>query len=71
MGFFNENEDKRREDEYLNAMIDKYGDLKKYEKSIINQFKKRDKPEILIVVAKLLTGFDAPNNTVIIFMPFA
>ena len=64
-GFFNENEDKRREDEYLNAMIDKYGDLKKYEKSIINQFKKRDKPEILIVVAKLLTGFDAPNNTVL------
>jgi len=64
-GYFNENEDKRREDEYLNAMIDKYGDLKKYEKSIINQFKKRDKPEILIVVAKLLTGFDAPNNTVL------
>ena len=64
-GYFNENEDKRREDEYLNAMIDKYGDLKKYEKSIINQFKKRDKPEILIVVAKLLTGFDAPSNTVL------
>lgn len=64
-GYFNENEDKKREDEYLNAMIDKYGDLKKYEKSIINQFKNCDKPEILIVVAKLLTGFDAPNNTVL------
>ncbi|MCG8900752.1 type I restriction endonuclease subunit R [Tenacibaculum finnmarkense] len=64
-GYFNENEDKRREDKYLNAMIDKYGDLKTYEKSIINQFKNRDKPEILIVVAKLLTGFDAPNNTVL------
>lgn len=64
-GYYTENEDKRREDEYLNAMIDKYGDLKKYEKSIINQFKKRDEPEILIVVAKLLTGFDAPNNTVL------
>lgn len=64
-GFFNENEDKALEDEYLNAMIDKYGDLKRYEKAVINQFKNRDEPEILIVVAKLLTGFDAPNNTVL------
>ncbi|MCB9324009.1 MAG: type I restriction endonuclease subunit R [Lewinellaceae bacterium] len=64
-GFYNVNEDKAREDNYFQAMIDKYGDIKKYEKSIINQFKKRDVPEILIVVAKLLTGFDAPNNTVL------
>ena len=64
-GFYNENEDKQREDAYFDAMIDKYGSLKKYEKSIINQFKKRDDPEILIVVAKLLTGFDAPCNTVL------
>ena len=64
-GFYNTNEDKEREDAYFNAMIDKYGDLKRYEKSIISQFKKREHPEILIVVAKLLTGFDAPNNTVL------
>ncbi|WP_372756037.1 type I restriction endonuclease subunit R [Labilibaculum sp.] len=63
--FYNENEEKQREDAYFNAMEDKYGDLKNFEKSIINQFKKRDEPEILIVVAKLLTGFDAPNNTVL------
>lgn len=63
--FYNENEDKQREDSYFRAMEDKYGDLKTFEKSIINQFKKREHPEILIVVAKLLTGFDAPNNTVL------
>lgn len=64
-GFYNVNEDKEREDAYFNAMIDKYGDLKRFEKSVITQFKKREHPEILIVVAKLLTGFDAPNNTVL------
>ncbi|MDG1728964.1 MAG: HsdR family type I site-specific deoxyribonuclease [Algibacter sp.] len=64
-GFYNVNEEKEREDTYFNAMIDKYGDLKRFEKSVITQFKKREHPEILIVVAKLLTGFDAPNNTVL------
>lgn len=64
--FYNENnEDKKREDAYFSAMEDKYGDLATFEKSIINQFKKREHPEILIVVAKLLTGFDAPNNTIL------
>ncbi|MFC4636446.1 type I restriction endonuclease subunit R [Dokdonia ponticola] len=64
-GFYNVNEEKEREDAYFGAMIDKYGDLKRFEKSVITQFKKREHPEILIVVAKLLTGFDAPNNTVL------
>jgi type I restriction enzyme R subunit len=64
-GFYNVDEEKDREDAYFNAMIDKYGDLKKFEKSVIANFKKREHPEILIVVAKLLTGFDAPNNTVL------
>lgn len=64
-GFYNVNEEKAREDAYFQAMIDKFGSVKQYEKSIINQFKKREHPEILIVVAKLLTGFDAPNNTVL------
>ncbi|TKG95187.1 type I restriction endonuclease subunit R [Puteibacter caeruleilacunae] len=63
--YYNTNEEKQREDAYFDAMEDKYGNLKVFEKSIINQFKKRDHPEILIVVAKLLTGFDAPNNTVL------
>ena len=64
-GFYNVNLEKQREDTYFDAMIDKYGDLKRFEKSVITQFKKREHPEILIVVAKLLTGFDAPNNTVL------
>ncbi len=38
------------------------GSPKKYEKSLINRFKYDDDPEIIIVVDKLLTGFDAPRN---------
>lgn len=38
---------------------------KEYNRQIINAFKKNDDPEILIVVSKLLTGFDAPRNTVL------
>lgn len=64
-GYYNTNEEKEREDKYFSAMTDKYGDLKSFEKSVINQFKKREHPEILIVVAKLLTGFDSPNNTIL------
>jgi type I restriction enzyme R subunit len=50
---------------FWEAMIDKYGNSVKYEKTIINSFKKHEQPEILIVVDKLLTGFDAPRNTVL------
>ena len=38
---------------------------KTYNRSIVDSFKFRDDPEILIVVDKLLTGFDAPKNTVL------
>ena len=64
-GFYDVNPEKEREDKYFDAMTDKYGDLETFEKSVISQFKKREHPEILIVVLKLLTGFDAPNNTVL------
>lgn len=47
------------------AMMDKYGTQEKYERSIINAFKKQEFPEIIIVVDKLLTGFDAPTNRVL------
>lgn len=46
-------------------MMDRYGSEKKYNKQMINAFKKSDEPEIIIVVDKLLTGFDAPCNTVL------
>jgi type I restriction enzyme R subunit len=50
---------------FWKQMMDTYGNEKRYQESIIDQFKKHDHPEILIVVDKLLTGFDAPNNTVL------
>ncbi|WP_347160127.1 type I restriction endonuclease subunit R [Pontibacter chitinilyticus] len=50
---------------FYKAMMDKYGNQEKYEKAIINSFKKQDEPEIIIVVDKLLTGFDAPRNQVL------
>jgi type I restriction enzyme R subunit len=46
-------------------MMDEHGTPKKYEQNIINRFKNSDKPEIIIVVDKLLTGFDEPKNTVL------
>jgi len=63
--FYNSNEDKKFEEEYFKAMNDKYGSLEKFEEEVIKQFKGPDDPEILIVVAKLLTGFDAPRNTIL------
>ena len=50
---------------FWKRMMDEYGTAKKYETSIINRFKNSDKPEIIIVVDKLLTGFDEPRNTVL------
>ena len=46
-------------------MMAKYGSEKEYNEQIINAFKHAPEPEILIVVSKLLTGFDAPRNTVL------
>jgi len=50
---------------FWKAKMDKYGTTENYEKSIISAFKKQDTPEIIIVVDKLLTGFDAPRNIVL------
>ncbi|MBE0616977.1 MAG: HsdR family type I site-specific deoxyribonuclease, partial [Proteobacteria bacterium] len=50
---------------FWKAMMAKHGSEKEYNKQVINAFKKADDPEILIVVDKLLTGFDAPRNTVL------
>lgn len=49
---------------FWNAKMDEFGgNSRKYEKYLINRFKYDDEPEIIIVVDKLLTGFDAPRNT--------
>lgn len=50
---------------FWERMMKRYGSEEEYNKQLINQFKYGDDPEILIVVDKLLTGFDAPRNTVL------
>lgn len=50
---------------FWQGMMQKYGNEKEYNKQLINAFKKADEPEIIIVVDKLLTGFDAPRNTIL------
>lgn len=50
---------------FWKKMMEEHGTAKKYQNNIINRFKKADKPEIIIVVDKLLTGFDEPKNTVL------
>jgi type I restriction enzyme R subunit len=50
---------------FWKKMMKRYGSEDEYTKQLINQFKHGDEPEILIVVDKLLTGFDAPRNTVL------
>lgn len=53
------------ENRFWKKMMDEHGNAKKYESNIINRFKKGEMPEIIIVVDKLLTGFDEPKNTVL------
>ena len=50
---------------FWRVMMEKYGTEKEYNRQIINGFKNGDNPEIIIVVDKLLTGFDAPRNVVL------
>jgi len=50
---------------FWEQMMDRYGSEEKYNKQLINAFKQGKEPEIIIVVDKLLTGFDAPCNTVL------
>ena len=50
---------------FWQRMMKRYGPEEDYNKQIVNAFKFGDEPEILIVVDKLLTGFDAPRNTVL------
>ena len=50
---------------FWKRMMEKFGSETEYNTQIINQFKNAPDPEILIVVDKLLTGFDAPKNSVL------
>lgn len=50
--------------QFWQKMMKRYGSEEEYNKQIVGQFLYGEHPEILIVVDKLLTGFDAPRNTV-------
>lgn len=51
---------------YWNQLLEKYRDQETYENWVIEKFNDDSKEvEIIIVVSKLLTGFDAPRNTVL------
>jgi type I restriction enzyme, R subunit len=50
---------------FWKKMMDEHGNSKRYESNIVSRFKNQKDPEIIIVVDKLLTGFDEPKNTVL------
>lgn len=50
---------------HLAAIKANHGALKTYEAGVIRRFKGPGAPEIIIVVDKLLTGFDAPRNRIL------
>jgi type I restriction enzyme R subunit len=50
---------------FWRRMMDRWQGEENYNRSIVESFKGPGDPDILIVVDKLLTGFDAPRNTVL------
>lgn len=51
---------------YWNQLMEKYRSQEEYETDVIERFNDAsNEVEIIIVVSKLLTGFDAPRNTVL------
>jgi type I restriction enzyme R subunit len=50
---------------FWKEMMAKYKNERNYNRTVIQKFKKEEEPELLVVVSKLLTGFDAPRNTIL------
>ena len=50
---------------FWNSMMKRFGTEKEYNNQLIKRFKNNEDVDILIVVDKLLTGFDAPRNTIL------
>ncbi|UAB82848.1 type I restriction endonuclease subunit R [Zunongwangia sp. SCSIO 43204] len=51
---------------YWEQLMQRFNDQEAYENYVIERFKEEgDEIELIIVVSKLLTGFDAPRNTVL------
>jgi type I restriction enzyme R subunit len=51
--------------QFWNQMMKRFSNEKTYNREIIRLFKHEPHPEIIIVVDKLLTGFDEPHNIVL------
>lgn len=60
-----EEEDKQLVAEFWKEMMERFGSEKAYNDDIKASFAREDGVELLIVVHKLLTGFDEPRNTVL------
>lgn len=58
-------ESKDKVQRFWKRMMDRYGTPEKYEDAIKDEFVNGDELDLLIVVDKLLTGFDAPRATVL------
>ncbi|MCL4473786.1 MAG: HsdR family type I site-specific deoxyribonuclease [Actinobacteria bacterium] len=58
-------ENKEAVQRFWKAAMQRYGSEQQYNKQVINAFKHGEDPEIIIVVDKLLTGFDAPRDTIL------
>lgn len=55
----------KKVNQFWKRMMQEHGTAKKYETQVISRFQNQEDPEIIIVVDKLLTGFDEPKNTVL------
>ncbi len=58
-------ENKQPVQRFWKTVLQRFGSEREYNKQLINSFKNAEEPEIIIVVDKLLVGFDAPRNTVL------
>lgn len=56
---------KRAVQAFWERMMKRFQTEARYQKDVTTRFKAADDPEIIIVVDKLLTGFDAPRNAVL------
>lgn len=58
-------ENKQLVQRFWKGILQRFGSENEYNKQLTNAFKNAESPEIIIVVDKLLTGFDAPRNVVL------
>jgi type I restriction enzyme R subunit len=56
-------EDQGKVEAFWKKMMTEYGDEEAYNRNVIDAFKGAGGPDVIIVVSKLLTGFDCDRNT--------